>query len=344
MKTTFFEQCGENVDLMGDIGARFQAVASELFSLSCYGDFILKQAFPQTASGQYLDYHAALRDMKRKSPSKASGELMFSVYEKMDEDIEIPKGTICSVQDYPYIQYETVSAAVIKAGDLGVTVNTIAIEPGHAYNAAAETITVMVNPPSGVAAVTNMNEFIGGCDDESDDALRKRILCSYSVPPTGVSAESIRESILKSDDVLDCIVLNNIGLSMIVYLKTKRGVLDEQVIDDVKNMLMIAEITSLETHVALAKAKEFDLNIDASSAAGGGAELEQKIREAVYDYIGSLRIGETLNLAKISYKLSDIDGLEYCEINSADAIQSAIYCDNRSYLKLRELSVNCYEQ
>ena len=31
MKNAFYEKSGENVDLMSDLGARFQAVASELY-------------------------------------------------------------------------------------------------------------------------------------------------------------------------------------------------------------------------------------------------------------------------------------------------------------------------
>ena len=91
MKNAFYEKSGENVDLMSDLGARFQAVASELYSLSCYGDYILRQSFPQTASGTELDYHAALRDITRKSASKSSGELTFYVDEPIETELTVPK-------------------------------------------------------------------------------------------------------------------------------------------------------------------------------------------------------------------------------------------------------------
>lgn len=343
MKTAFYEKCGENVDLMGDIGARFQTVASELFSLYCYGDFILKQAFVQTASGQYLDYHAALRDMKRKSPSNACGELMFSIPEVSQDNIVIPEGTICSMAGYPYIQYKTTEEALIKAGELSATAGASAIEAGSAYNAKRGSITVMVNPPSGVAAVTNIEEFTGGCNNETDESLRKRILSSYSVPPTGVSVESIRECILKIDDVLDCLVMNYDGLFMPVYLKTKKESLDAQLTDDIENALMIAKITGCETYLCLAEPKNFDLNIDITLAADYSTGTEQKIREIVLNYTDSLRIGETLNLSRISYALCAADGIEYCEISSRDAADNLISCDYASYLKLNNLTVNCYE-
>lgn len=117
MKNAFYEKSGENVDLMSDLGARFQAVASELYSLSCYGDYILRQSFPQTASGTELDYHAALRDITRKSASKSSGELTFYVDEPIETELTVPKGTVCSVKDSPYIQFETRGEAFIGGTD-----------------------------------------------------------------------------------------------------------------------------------------------------------------------------------------------------------------------------------
>ena len=90
MKKAFFDSCGRNVDNMGDIDARFQAVASELFSLGCKNDFLLKQAFPQTATGDYLDRHAAMRDIQRHTGTKAHGVLRFSVSQPTINDISIP--------------------------------------------------------------------------------------------------------------------------------------------------------------------------------------------------------------------------------------------------------------
>lgn len=58
---------------------KLQAIASELYALSCYSDFILKQAFVQSATGEYLDRHGELRSCKRKSGTKASGILSFGI-------------------------------------------------------------------------------------------------------------------------------------------------------------------------------------------------------------------------------------------------------------------------
>jgi phage-related baseplate assembly protein len=343
MKNTFYEQCGENVDMMGDLGARFSAVASELLSLYCYGNFVLKQAFVQTASGKYLDYHATLRDMQRKSSDVASGELVFSITEVSDSDVEIPKGTICSVSESPYIQFETIDNAVIKAGELSVSVNAQAVESGSDYNVESGTINVMVNPPSGVSSVNNAEDFTGGCDDECDDSLRKRLLNSYSVPATGVSALSIAESIMKFDDVLDCVVANVANIHISVYLITKSGKADDELIEKIQESVMIAKLVDLPVSVYIAEPKKFNLNIDATVSKGMADTVENEIRKRVIDYTDALKIGETLSLVKLSYEVSKIDGVEYCEVSCNSGTSTSITCNKQSHLKLKNLTVNCYE-
>ncbi len=344
MKNCFFEKCGENVDLMSDLGARFQTVASELYSLYCYSDFILKQAFPQTASSKYLDYHASLRDIERKKASKAKGALTFYLSEPRESSVVVDKGCICSVEGSPYIQFATDRVAVIRAGELSVSVNATALEVGEDYNAAAGSISVMVNPPLYVSSVTNENEFIGGYDEECDDSLRNRILSSYSVPASGVSIQSMSDVVMKIEEVVDCKIQNAGNRKINVYVKTKDGRLDGTLIGKIRNALMITNISACMTSVALASPDEFDLHIEADVLSGSRILAEEKIRKAVSDYAKSLRIGENLNLNRVACIVSSADeSIKYCSISSNRAAQSTVLCADSSYLKLTRLEVNCYE-
>ena len=90
MKNSYFSVTGETLSEDSETAKRLEAVASELYSLSCYGDYIFKQAFVQTATGKYLDYHAQLRGVTRKTASSSAGEVTFSVIEPLEEDIIIP--------------------------------------------------------------------------------------------------------------------------------------------------------------------------------------------------------------------------------------------------------------
>ena len=76
----------------GDLSLRLRAVAAELFSLEAQGEFLARQSFPQTATGEYLDRHALLRGLTRGSARKAKGTLRFYLAETAAEAREIPAG------------------------------------------------------------------------------------------------------------------------------------------------------------------------------------------------------------------------------------------------------------
>ena len=65
MKETYREKTGLDINDMSDMAVRMYAAAVEIASLYTYNDFVKRQAFPQTATGQYLDNHAETRGIKR---------------------------------------------------------------------------------------------------------------------------------------------------------------------------------------------------------------------------------------------------------------------------------------
>lgn len=341
MKNAFYESSQKNVDLQGDLQLRFKAVASELYSLACYGDYILKQSFPQTASKEFLDHHAELRDIKRKSAQKAYGALTFELAEAQEFDVEIPEGTLCSVNDLPYIQFVTQNKAVIKAGKLNVSVDAEAVDTGESFNADINTVCVMVNPPMYIQRVYNSQPFIGGHDAESDEALRKRILSSYSVPQMGLSAASIKEAILKIDGIWDCSVEKN-GNKLKVRYVTADSKLTEQQLSQLNDALMIANITSAQCEIAPAGHSVYNLTVEVTLSELNSS-LREEVETAVKGYIQSLRMGEFLYLSKMTKYLSSIEGVKQCEISSKYAKGDIIPCPSNNFLKCFDLKVNFYE-
>ena len=93
MLKAYFNESGQKPDKNSLEMKRIEAVASELYGLSCYGDFIFKQSFVQTATGEYLDRHGEIRDCARKEAFCATGWLDFYLDEPIEEDVEIPMGT-----------------------------------------------------------------------------------------------------------------------------------------------------------------------------------------------------------------------------------------------------------
>ena len=72
MLSCFGERTGLEPREGCDLSARLYALAAQVYSLYVQADWVVRQAFPQTAEGEYLDRHAQLRGLERK-PAVARG-------------------------------------------------------------------------------------------------------------------------------------------------------------------------------------------------------------------------------------------------------------------------------
>ena len=172
---------GENTD----VSVRLYAAAAELESLYGYCDWAMRQSFPQTATGEYLDLHAALRGLERKTAKKAGGILRFSLAEARSDAVVVAAGTVCTDGMH---RFATLEEGVIPAGALFCDVAAEAESVGSSGNVGAGMVTQMSQAPVGVVDCTNPAAFTGGCDREEDAALRERILESFRRLPNGANA------------------------------------------------------------------------------------------------------------------------------------------------------------
>ena len=78
MKALFCEKSGASLREGGDMALRLYTAAAQLYTLWAQADFLEKQAFPQTAAGEYLDRHAQSRGLTRTPAATAAGTLTFS--------------------------------------------------------------------------------------------------------------------------------------------------------------------------------------------------------------------------------------------------------------------------
>lgn len=346
MKNAYFGECGETVEKNSQTEKRFEILASELFSISCYGDYIFRQAFVQTATGDNLDKQGQLRGCIRKKQDYAYGELYFTINEAVDYNIEIPQNTVCSVAGKPFLQFATIQKAVIPAGETGIAVNAKALDCGNAYNADASTITVMVNAPIGVAAVTNPADFDGGYDGEGDLAYRNRILRHFDVLPNQLNTTSIENQILTLDYVTDCNVpFSETANRITVYVSTKDNKLTEQRIMEIRDKIVLGKIAAITRIIELADKKKYTLTVELFCMKGFDKNKIKEIAESrINDMISALRIGQSLSLSDISKTLSDIEGITNHNIYSDKAEGNYIYCKSDKILHLRSLAVNCFDE
>lgn len=186
MLAVFQEKTGFRMEDTADLAVRLYAAAAEIQSLYAYSDWALNQSFPQTATGQYLDYHALLRGITRKNGTAAEGTLRFAIDTVLDEDLTIPEGTVCCTAGL--VRFATTEEGTIPAGSLYADVAAQAEQPGTAGNAASGTVTQMTRAPEGVRGVTNPSAFTGGSGGEDDESLRARVLDSFIRLPNGANA------------------------------------------------------------------------------------------------------------------------------------------------------------
>lgn len=174
-----------------DIMIRLRVLAGEIYRLKVNGEFVERQMFPSTATGDYLDRHAAQRGLSRKEAVKAAGQVTF--YPEMPEhpDIMIPAGTeVCTYMDMR--RFRTDSAVLLAENAQSVTADASAVEAGAASNARAGTVNIIATPITGVGGVSNEAEFVNGADRESDEELRSRVIDSYVNIVNGANAAYYR--------------------------------------------------------------------------------------------------------------------------------------------------------
>ena len=162
---SFIRQTGTGAAGGCDLPARLYAVAAQVYALQVQADWVRRQAFPHTAQGEYLDLHAEMRGLRRKSAARAEGTVRFSA-ERSDRDRTIPRGTVCMTAGM--MRFQATEDGVIPAGSTSADVKVQALEAGAAGNVLAGTVTVMASAPVGVASCTNPAACAGGCDAEED--------------------------------------------------------------------------------------------------------------------------------------------------------------------------------
>ena len=186
MRGTFAQRAGFVPSEGCDSAVRLYALAAELQSLLMQADWVLDQSFPQTAQGTYLDYHAETRGITRAAAEKAVGTLRFAAADKVTATCPIEKGAVCMTAEG--VRFETTEDAAIAVGSQWADVPAQAVEAGAGGNVIAGTVTLLSAMPVGVVQCTNPTAFSGGCDAESDEALRGRVLASYQRLPNGANA------------------------------------------------------------------------------------------------------------------------------------------------------------
>lgn len=331
MAAEYESECGEKPMNYSKEERMLRAAASELYAVSAYGDFVLRQAFVQTASGEYLDRHGEMRGCQRKKGSRARAVLTFSLSEAQTEDVVIDAGTFCSASSDALIQFATTEQAIIRAGELTARAQAEAVDIGAEYNADSGSVTVLVNAPVGVQGVINEYPFTGGSDDECDSSFRQRIIENYRLPANGCSVSYAENKIKQIDGIRDCRICSSDTAGKISVCVVCDGNLSPELKIKISESIPFAELFGLSISIYKANAK--NINIKALVRIGyvdDRETLRLQISAALEEILTRQKIGEAIKLDELREALFAQDG-----VKSADFICDAIVND--------EISVNANE-
>lgn len=324
MVEIFAQRTGLDVGADGDLAVRFYAVAAQIHGLYMQAAWTEKQCFPQTAGGEYLDHHAALRGLERKKAARAEGSLRFSVKEAAQDAITIPAGTVCMTAGL--VRFETLEEGRLEAGALAVEVPAAAVETGSAGNAAAGTVVQMAVAPVGIAACTNPEAFAGGSDDESDEELRTRVMETYRRLSNGANAAFYKKKAMSFDEVVSAVVLPRArGVGTVdVVITSREGVPDEELLEQVRSCFDEVREIAVDVTVLKPETQTVDVSVSVKAAENYDSQtvLEQAA-QALSGYFDGTRLGKDVLRAELGAAVYAVEGVENYVL-SAPAADTAI--------------------
>lgn len=159
-----------------------------------------------TATNSTLDEVVQYLGLTRRQGTKAVADVEFSG----DDLTFIPEEFLLETVAEEPIQFQTTTSGYINSG--GITLQVEALDAGIDGNVAANTITEVVNPISGLDSVTNPDAAQGGSERETDQELRERYYDSYD-RAGGSTLTAIRANILENTGVTACLMLENYSMT-----------------------------------------------------------------------------------------------------------------------------------
>ena len=342
MLSAYENESGFRPENESDIMLRMRVLAGEVYREHAYAEYILRQMFPATATGEYLDAHAQQRGLSRKNATYAAGRVTFTAVDQEHEEIRIPAGTeVCTAEDQ--LRFTTDRDAVISAEGSTVHVNVTAVQPGSAYNVSPGSVSIIVTPVLGIAAVSNGSSFSGGTDTESDDLLRERVIDSYRNVINGANAAYYRSIAMSVDGVYSASAVGcGRGVGTVdVYACGRGSTLSAAKLNEIRSLMEEKREVNADVKVFSPTAVNINLYIiltvedgyDFNTVAG-------EVQTVVTDYINGLGIGHNLLLCDVGDVIYHTEGVE--DYQFVESYGSSRMVPLTHYAKANNILVRAY--
>lgn len=320
MLAAYRRETGESAGAVSDLSVRLYAVAAQVYALYVQNDWLGRQCFPQTAAGEFLERHAALRGLERRDAAKALGSIRFSVETAAGTDLTIPAGTVCMTAGQ--VRFETTQTAVLAAGQTSVEAAAQAAVGGVSGNAAAGSVLTMAVPPVGIAACSNPAAFTGGADQEDDEGLRTRVLDTFKRMPNGANAAFYQQGAMSFDQVAAATVISRArGKGTVdVVVTTAAGLPDADLLAELTRYFESRREIAVDVQVKAPAVKPVNVTLRVTPAEGVEAGRAKTAAEnALYGWFDGRRLSKDVLLAEVSRLVFSLDEVANCTISAPAA-------------------------
>ncbi len=323
-----------------DIYVRLCVLAGELYNTSVNIEWLKRQAFAGTATGEYLDLHAAERGITRRGASFSVGSVKFTSELGALIDIVIPKGTVVSTAGEFPLCFETTADVTMKQGAYTVTAPIRAIAQGAKYNVAPGKITVIVTAVQGNLKVTNPETCRSGTDTESDESLRERVVASYKNASNGTNCAYYEKVATQIPGITAArAVPRGRGAGTVdVYVASSDSSVADETLRKVQDTL--AQLREVNVDVLAKKAVPAVINLNLRIDLCDGYEFENVKNaciNALREYINSRGVGGNVLLTEAGERIYHVEGVREYTFDSYE--NSDIRCENSHYPVMGTINV-----
>jgi uncharacterized phage protein gp47/JayE len=294
--------------------------------------WIVRQMFPDTADAAYLERHAGLRGLRRRSPTAAAGTAAV----RGTANAAVTVGAQIRAGNRFYRVTE--AARIGSAGT--ATVGIAAVEPGETANAANIAAQFMA-APAGVASECTVNA-VGGTDTESDASLLARLLEIIRRPPAGGNKYDYKNWALNVDGVTSAYVYPlRRGLGTVdIAVTSAGGVPSDDIVRAVQTYIdEMRPVTAKESLVL--KPSTTSVAVTAAVKLDGTdlAAATRAINAALAEYFGNLIPGDALVASQIEAVISNVPGVVDRRLTAPAASRAADVAGKIEWFRLGGVSI-----
>ena len=269
-------------------------------------EWILNQAFADTANSANLERHAAQYNIYRKVATAASGTVRFTG----NVGAVYPIGTVLQLDEAIYL---TTSVCAIKTGGNN-TAHVISTNVGANFNQPANTTVKVSSPPAGGKSNAVLVQMVGGTDTEVDESLLARYLERKRRPPAGGNIYDFRNWCLSIKGVTDAYIypLRRGNGFVDAVILGEEGIPSQETLKAVQDYVdSVRPVTRKSGFLALPPTiSQVAITVEVTTFQQiEAAALKADVESAIHAFFNSLKPGDTLVKSQLEAAISNVYGV-----------------------------------